>query len=102
MLSVRYVLAYEVETPGGTVELTETDPVCVTERRGHVTFHCLPGPFTAEGVEALTAAAKKVLAGGQWFQLWQGDIISMDSPENDDGGCDGGVHRGPLVQEGAR
>lgn len=29
----------------------------------------------------LNPAIEKFLAGKQWFQLWQGEIVTMDSPE---------------------
>lgn len=101
MISVRYVLAYEVVTRYGLVQLTEEEPVLVAEDRGKIIFHCLPGPFTPEGIAALNVAAAQVIAGGQWFQLWRGEIISLDSPQTDDRGADAGLHRGSLVDQAA-
>lgn len=74
-LTVRYVLASEVELPEGPLRLTEEHPIVATEERGEITYHCLPGPFTEAGVRAQTAATAGILAGGQVFQLWRGEII---------------------------
>jgi hypothetical protein len=45
-------------------------------------------------VPALNAIAKEILRGGQWFQIWNGKVVSMKTGP---GGDDGGVHRGSLV-----
>jgi hypothetical protein len=93
MLSVRYVID----------DLDPEMPVQVAERRGDVVYRLARGLFVPEGVAALNSATAGVLAGGQWFQLWRGDIISMGSPEMDtDGGCGGGVHRGQVVSQRTR
>lgn len=99
MLSVRYELAYAVQLPNGNViQLTDETPLIFTETRGAIVYYCLPGPFTPEGVEALNVVAAQMLSGKQWFQLWGGEIVSMESPESD-GGNRGGIHRGPLVDQ---
>lgn len=83
-------------------ELTDFDPdlppVYITENRGVVTFHVSRGLPLEEALALVEAAAAELLAGGQWFQLWRGEIISMESPEID-GGSHGGIHRGPLVDQ---
>ncbi len=90
MLTVRYELD----------DLDPDMPVEVTERRGDVVYHLARGLFVPEGVAALNCATAAVLAGGQWFQLWQGDIISMNSPDTQtDGGRRGGLHRGQVVSQ---
>ena len=38
-----------------------------------------------------------LLAGGQWFQLWRGEIVSMHSPELRE--FDARIHRGPLANQ---
>lgn len=91
MLSVRYILD----------DLEPDMPVEVTERRGEVLYRLCRGLFVPEGVAALNSATAAVLAGGQWFQLWRGDIVSMASPENE-GGRGGRVHRGPVVSQRSR
>lgn len=88
MLSVRYVLD----------DLDPEMPVEVSERRGDVTYRLCRGLFMPEGVAALNSATAAVLAGGQWFQLWRGDIISMSSQETK-GGCGGGIYRGSVVSQ---
>lgn len=91
MLSVTYVLA----------DLPEDAPVVVKEGRGRVKYELSRGLFVPEHAAALEAATNGIIAGGQWFQLWRGDVISLHSPELK--GCPHArIHRGPLVQEGSR
>lgn len=90
MLSVRYELADDLDP-------TEA-PVVVREGKGKLLIRISRALSPEEIVEALNAAIECVLAGGQWFQLWRGEIISMESPETD-GGCIGRVRRGPLVDQ---
>lgn len=55
----------------------------VRESRGLVVVH-VAGAATAEQfVQAINPSTEAFLAGGQWFQLWQGEIITMESPEAD-------------------
>lgn len=91
MLSVQFLLE----------DLDEDCPVEVRERRGRVTYRLANGLFLPEGVAALNCAARKLLAGGQWFQLWKGEIVSMNSPAALGGYC-ARIHRGPLVDQEAR
>lgn len=101
MLKVRYQLAYSVTMPDGEErELSEEQPLIILEGRGELVHYLLPGPFTESGVKALNVAVKELIAGGQWFQLWRGDIIGLHTPETD-GGKRGGVHRGSLVHQEA-
>lgn len=90
MLSVRYELA----------DLPPDAPVRVIESRGTVTFQLSRELFTPEGVAALNSATQQILAGGQWFQLWKGEVVSMASQECK-GIVDAGLHRGPLVDQEA-
>ena len=90
MLDVQYVLK----------DLSETQPVEIEERRGQVRFMLSNGLFVPEGVAALNSAVRQLLAGGQWFQLWRGEIVSIASPEVR-GDC-ARIYRGPLVPQGAR
>lgn len=80
-------------------ELTYEDPIEIEERRGNVKFKLCRGLFRPEGVASLNSAAHKLLAGGQWFQLWRGEIVSMRSPELRE--FDARIHRGPLVDKKA-
>lgn len=91
MLSITYELA----------NLSEYAPVRITEGRGWVNYELSKGLFLPEGVAALNSANTQLLAGGQWFQLWRGDVVSMRSPESR-GASRARIHRGPLVQEGPR
>lgn len=91
MLSVQFIRA----------SLSIDEPVRVTERRGSITFELCDGLYLPEGVAALNSACTAVLAGGQWFQLWKGEIISMHSPELQLKEFHAGLHRGPLVDQEA-
>lgn len=90
MLSVTYELA----------DLPADAPVVVKEGRGRIKYELSRGLFVPEHAAALEAATAMVIAGGQWFQLWRGEVVSLTSPELK-GVPHARVHRGPLVQEGA-
>lgn len=91
MLDVRFMLSDDC---------TPDEPVIVKESRGRVRFELCHGLFLPAGVAGLNSAVRQILAGGQWFQLWQGDIISMSTPEFKEF-TDARIHRGPLVDEEA-
>jgi hypothetical protein len=55
--------------------------VDMRERKGLVTVNVSPEAQVDEFVHALNAALEELLAGGQWFQLWRGEIVTMDSPD---------------------
>lgn len=90
MLSV----IYELE------DLPEDAPVRVKEGRGWVKYELSHGLFVPEHAAALEAATCKVLAGGQWFQLWRGDVVSLRSPEVK-GMPHARIYRGSLVDQKA-
>lgn len=92
MLEVRYV--YDDEC---TIEF----PVQVKERRGRIEFGLCRGLFLPLGVAALNQSAARLLAGGQWFQLWKGEVVSMASPELREF-KNAGIHRGSLADEAPR
>jgi len=54
--------------------------VQIRESRGMVRVHVYPHATTQEFVRAVNPAVERFLAGGQWFQLWEGEIVTMDSP----------------------
>lgn len=58
-------------------------PKCVEIREscGLVKIHVSSLATADQFVRAINPSIERVLAGGQWFQLWQGEIITMDSPE---------------------
>ncbi|GAB2718533.1 hypothetical protein [Streptomyces bullii] len=70
-LSVRYVIDPKVDLRAC---------VQVRERRGEVRVHVCPDASADDFARALNPATERFLAGGQWFQLWQGEIITMDTP----------------------
>ncbi|MFF5473403.1 hypothetical protein [Streptomyces achromogenes] len=53
----------------------------IREDRGIVRLHVCPAAPADLLVHVLNPAIAKFLSGGQWFQLWQGEIVTMDSPE---------------------
>lgn len=55
----------------------------VRESCGLVVVHVASSATVAQFTDAMNRATEAFLAGGQWFQLWQGEIITMDSPEAD-------------------
>lgn len=65
-------------------QTSDFDPaplVDIRERKGLVTVHVSPTAEAHEFVHALNPALEELLAGGQWFQLWQGEIVTMTSPD---------------------
>lgn len=65
-------------------QLSAFDPaplVEIRERKGLVAVHVSPVTEADEFVHALNPAVAELLAGGQWFQHWEGEIVTMDSPE---------------------
>lgn len=90
MLSVYYELE----------DLPEDAPVRVKEGCGWVKYELSRGLFVPEHAASLEAATAKVIAGGQWFQLWRGDVVSLYSQEMK-GVPRARLHRGQMVQEGA-
>ncbi|QLJ01472.1 hypothetical protein HZZ00_10870 [Streptomyces sp. NEAU-sy36] len=71
-LTVQYVLDPEVDL---------RSCVQIREDCGAVRLHIYPRVPAELLVRVLNPAIAKFLAGGQWFQLWQGEIVTMDSPE---------------------
>jgi hypothetical protein len=75
-------------------------PMSVEESRGLIKHKCSPAHFTPQAVAALNATAEAVLAGEQWFQIWQGEIVSMASPETpQEDGTVARLHRGSVVHK---
>ncbi|MDH6224294.1 hypothetical protein [Streptomyces sp. MJP52] len=52
--------------------------VNVREGEGYVRFHVSPEITVEELARALNANVRELLAGRQWFQWWDGEIITMD------------------------
>jgi hypothetical protein len=55
--------------------------VQIREDRGEVRLHVNPNAPAELLVRALNPAIEQFLAGGQWFQLWQGEIVTMDDSQ---------------------
>ncbi|MER5461597.1 hypothetical protein ABT010_13105 [Streptomyces sp. NPDC002668] len=79
-------------------DLSEDAPVRVKEGRGWIKYELSRGLFMPEHAAALEVATGKILAGGQWFQLWRGDVVSLQSPEVK-GLPHARIYRGPLVDQ---
>lgn len=63
----------------------DLDPACpieVEETRGRLLIKCSTELFSDQAVASLNSAAEGILAGNQWFQLWNGEIVSRASSEN--------------------
>lgn len=58
----------------------EADGVYIEERKGLVSVHIDPALQTKEFAAVMNPATKDFLAGGQWFQMYAGEIID-NSPE---------------------
>lgn len=62
------------------LQCEEPDGVTVRERRGLVRVLIDPALSTEEFAAAMNPATERFLEGGQWFQLYGGEIIDM-TPE---------------------
>lgn len=71
-LTVRYVV---------DPRLTWRKVIEMRESCGLVQIHIAPTATVDAFARAINPALKDFLAGGQWFQLWEGEIITMDSPD---------------------
>lgn len=71
-LTVQYIADPTVDLRSG---------VQIREDRGTVHLHVCPSAPADLMVRFLNPAIATFLAGKQWFQLWQGEIVTMDSPE---------------------
>ncbi len=92
MLRVTYELA-DLSEPGVVVELRET--------RGTVRVLVERTARLEDFVATMNPVCEELLAGGQWFQLWKGEVVTLDSPSDlKQGGTVARLHRGSLVQEG--
>lgn len=66
-----------------TFEVSRLRPaplVEIREHKGHVALHVSPTAKVEEIVQALNPSIEEFLAGGQWFQVWHGEIVTMESP----------------------
>lgn len=67
-----------------TFELSRLRPaplLDIREDKGLVALHICPAATVEQFVNAINPANAEFLAGGCWFQLWRGEIVTMDSPE---------------------
>ncbi|MCX5529021.1 hypothetical protein OG785_45150 [Streptomyces sp. NBC_00006] len=60
--------------------LVPTPPVYIREDKGDVILYVSPTASVEEFVQTLNPSIEEFLDGGQWFQLWRGEIVTMDSP----------------------
>lgn len=54
--------------------------VQIREHKGVVRLHVCPDVRSEDLVRALNPAIENFLRGGQWFQVWEGEIVTMDEP----------------------
>ncbi|MER5816867.1 hypothetical protein [Streptomyces californicus] len=67
---------YEVDDLIDRMKLVEIRETC-----GLVTYHMARTSSIRLLVHALNRALECFLAGGQWFQYWEGEIVTIDSPD---------------------
>ncbi|MFI9244217.1 hypothetical protein ACIGXF_16870 [Streptomyces sp. NPDC053086] len=82
----RIIGADDPESPLTVQYVTDPDVdwracVQVRELRGVVRVHVCPDASPDWFAKVLTQSTERFLAGGQWFQLWQGEIVTMDPPQ---------------------
>lgn len=59
------------------LEKEDGHAVCVKERRGLVSVYIDPALTTEQFVAAMNPATQEHLAGGRWFQMYAGEIITQ-------------------------
>lgn len=67
-----------------TFELSRLRPaplLDIREDKGLVALHISPLATVEQFVHIINPGNVEFLAGGCWFQLWRGEIVTMDSPE---------------------
>lgn len=67
-----------------TFELSRLRPaplLDIREDKGLVALHISPAATVEELVNIINPSNAEFLAGGQWFQVWKGEIVTMDSPD---------------------
>jgi hypothetical protein len=52
----------------------------IREHKGRVVLYVSPTATIDRIAPLLNTSIEEFLAGGQWFQLWHGEIVTMDSP----------------------
>lgn len=60
-------------------DLASGEFVEIREGKGLVRLHVATKATAEEFAQAMNPAVAKFLAGGQWFQLWAGEIITMET-----------------------
>lgn len=83
----RIISADSPESPLTVQYVTDPDVdwktcVQVREWRGTARVHVCPDAPVEAFARVLTKSTERFLAGGQWFQLWQGEIVTMDRPDS--------------------
>lgn len=57
-------------------------PVDIREHKGHVALYVPASAKIEEIAPTLNTSIEEFLAGGRWFQLWRGEIVTIDSAES--------------------
>lgn len=66
-----------------TFELSRLQPspiVHILERKGEVILPVRPTATAEQLAGQINPSIEEFLAGGQWFQHWHGEIVTMESP----------------------
>lgn len=80
----RIICADSPQSPLTVQYITDPDVdwrtcVQVREQGGSVRVHICPDATTERFAKVINPSTERFLAGGQWFQLWQGEIVTMDA-----------------------
>lgn len=62
-------------------DLDLEEPVKIWENRGRTAVELDRSLYTQVGVDGLNTTHMDLLGSGKWFQLWRGEIVSVNSPE---------------------
>ncbi|MGW5197299.1 hypothetical protein [Streptomyces spiralis] len=60
-------------------KLTPAPIVHIREYKGEVVLFVRSSATAEQFVNSINPPLEEFLAGGQWFQLWRGEIVTMDS-----------------------
>ncbi|GGW50038.1 hypothetical protein [Streptomyces griseoloalbus] len=84
----RVISANSPESPLTVQYVTDPDVdllTCVQVREcgGVVRVHVCPDASLKQFARVINLSTERLLAGGQWFQYFEGEIVTMDSAERD-------------------
>lgn len=65
-----------------TTRIAPSPVAYIREDKGEVIIRVSPTATVEQLVQRLNPSIEEFLAGGQWFQLWHGEVVTMDSPDS--------------------